>query len=375
MKHNTTTEFLHVMPGNNHWMYQFLQQMHRPQYIGRHRFLVLTNSQTMITHYPKMLAFKDLILLHGNDDHNLLKDKVLARNLLAAKHVIWHSFTGIAQKYAKYIKVLPGVAAKSIWIEWGEDIPVWDELTQGRLNQRFRAIGLTFPADEEFLKEKASDYRFFQTPMPFPNDCLKMIEQARPLKPFSSKAIRVQVFDGTLSMSQYSDTIQSLRGFADENIRIILPITPGLGWNERNYISDLSALRVLKTQAQEWFPDKLTVLTNPRPYASLLKYMWAVDIAVYCGERPLALWNILYMLYMGKKVFLPSSSPFYSFLKNCGAQIYDTDTISSMSFEEFSAPLAKREVPEFVLNYMDTQYVMEKWDELYSFLSSEQSAI
>ena len=71
------------------------------------------------------------------------------------------------------------------------------------------------------------------------------------------------------------------------------------------------------------------------------------------------------MIYMGKKVFLPADSDYYKFLTDNGIKVYDTNRISEMSFEEFSAPPEPSD-PSFINDLYDYEKNIRSWEQLFA---------
>ena len=52
------------------------------------------------------------------------------------------------------------------------------------------------------------------------------------------------------------------------------------------------------------------------PLEKYIQFLWKMDIAIFDFKQQAALGNIMNLLYMGKKIFLPSDNIMYVFLKN-----------------------------------------------------------
>ena len=100
------------------------------------------------------------------------------------------------------------------------------------------------------------------------------------------------------------------------------------------------------------------------------KFMWSVDIAVFCLYRQAALGNIIRLLYMGKKVFLPKDSVMYNFFVENGVEIYDTEAIPNMSYEEFVAPLKTAAPNPFIVKMMHEEDLVNSWNGIFQYLES-----
>lgn len=67
---------------------------------------------------------------------------------------------------------------------------------------------------------------------------------------------------------------------------------------------------------------------------------------------------------MGKKIYLPSGSPYYEFLRSQGLPVCDTRRIPEMTFEEFMAPVEYTNY-DWLYSYLNNGDVMDNWDRMF----------
>ena len=73
---------------------------------------------------------------------------------------------------------------------------------------------------------------------------------------------------------------------------------------------------------------------------------------------------------MGKKIFLPSNSEFYKFLKDQCLAIYDTNEIPNMTFEGFVKPPKQSDL-SWIKDYLNNDSSMTKWQAMFDELEKE----
>ena len=124
----------------------------------------------------------------------------------------------------------------------------------------------------------------------------------------------------------------------------------------------------LEVYAKKMFGEKASVMTKNIPFDEYVKLLWKVDIAVFDFDRPCGLGNMRILLYMGKKVFIPGDNDFYKFLTEKGIQVFDTNKIPEMTYEEFIAPPDNTNL-EWIRDYMNNDSCIHRWMEMFDKLA------
>ena len=178
-----------------------------------------------------------------------------------------------------------------------------------------------------------------------------------------SDKLRIQIgHNGLLSTNQIR-TIDTLSKFKDENIQLVISLAYNIG-DLKNAIDKKAYKNAVISIAKYHFGDKAVPFVNMISLDYYMKYLWTVDIVVFDIHRPCGLGNLLFMIYMGKKVFLPSDSDYYKFLTENGIKVYDTNRIAEMSFEEFSAPAEPSDL-SLIYELYDFDKNIERWEQLF----------
>lgn len=307
-----------------------------------------------------------------------------------AEHVILHGmFTGTKPLLPLLLLLLlfPRKMSKKLsWIEHGGDLYNWEYPHQNCkkpfidwMNRKIREsasiLGVCHPMDEYVLRETFhTNAPCFYTQLRTLEDPFSIWEAVRPeILPIAEddSLCRIQVGHNAFQLGNHIHILDMLEKFKDENIKIVLPMTYGMtgvfgdvygGYHYRNAVNEVS---------RGIFGDKGVLLSKHLPQKNYFRYLWNVDIAIFGQYRQAGLGNIHPLLYMNKKIFLPSRSIMYQWLVEQGVEVFDTEMIPNMTYEEFITPPSGKN-REWVVKFLtDNSY--ELWDKFYEALNMSTS--
>jgi len=186
----------------------------------------------------------------------------------------------------------------------------------------------------------------------------------------STKPVRIQVAHNSFSFNNHVKLLNYLEHFKDRDIELIVPMTYGVSgingsFGGREYINVVSAY------AKKLFGNKVTIMTENMPFEEYVKFLWTVDIAVFDFDRPCGLGNIRILLYMGKKIFLPSGNKFYDFLNEKGIKVYDTKSIKDLSYNDFITPPVDNDL-SWIKSYLNNDDAIAHWKKMFEELENER---
>lgn len=234
-----------------------------------------------------------------------------------------------------------------------------------------KVIGLTSECDDaEVFRQFPECKAIHLTPLPFGSDRIELLERNRPIEKRTDGIIKVQVAHNSLQVNNHISILAKLERFYAENIRIILPLSYGvfgIGGQYGGFDYKKSVIAVAKSM----FKNKVIIINKSIDIESYLRYLWQIDIVVFETSRPIGMANILYLMYMKKKIFLPSDSPQYKFFKEKGIEVYDTYKIPYMSYEEFSMPVKSTEVHQWVMNKFIVGNDIAEWGGFFELLEKQ----
>ena len=187
---------------------------------------------------------------------------------------------------------------------------------------RFKYISTVIDSEYERIKpiyNITAAYKLCKYPRDKP--CVK--EQAKEKK---SNYINIQAGHAGFELTNTTETLNILKKFKDENIRIFSPLSYG----NKNYIND-----VIKT-GKEIFGQKFIPLTNQMSgdkYEKLLSYM---DIYIHNSTGQMGLGNIDINMALMNKVYLNDKGVVYNDYVMQGYNVSRVSDINNQSFDVFS---------------------------------------
>ena len=259
-------------------------------------------------------------------------------------YVIWYSFI-VPHRYALYLATHPSVCKKSIWVVWGLDLHNWKlnsnslasrvkNWAHRRARKSFYAVVCLEEADrKKYLAEFGSGAIAICANLPLSKSALQELECLRFAKKRLNGKKFIQIEHNAHSFNNHLSIIEALSRHDEESFEYFIPLSYGTArdWegNPKDYIDQVISL------ADKYFGDRAHPILSMMPADTYTRLLWNMDIAIFGSDRQNGLGNILRMLYVGNKVFLPRENPTYQFLTQLGCEIGDTNELSNISTEDF----------------------------------------
>ena len=172
--------------------------------------------------------------------------------------------------------------------------------------------------------------------------------------------IKIVLGNSGQCLESYYQLIEMLKRFINKDITIDCLLNYG-GSEFRN----IDFINYSKTI----YGRKIKAHTSILAKDDYVKLMKEFDIYISSVTTQSGLGAIYLMLKLGKKVFLAGSN--YQHIKNLGAIVFHSDTISELSFDVFSTPLTineKRNNYEIINNLKNCEILSIRWENFYSQL-------
>lgn len=297
-------------------------------------------------------------------------------------HGIFFGTTSLLPLLALLI-IFPKYKKRLCWIEHGGDLYNWkrpDNTMKIKLvnwmNKYVRecasVIGVCHPVDEAFLKKE------------FDTQAVCVYSQLRTLAdPFSewervkpkggdvtNRPTLVQVGHNAFQLGNHIRILDMLEQFKDEEIKIVMPVSYGTTGIFGSIYGGKHYLKSIIVVAKQIFGDKVSILRKKIPVDNYNKYLWNVDIVIFDLYRQAGLGNLHALLYMNKKIFMPSGTILYDWFTSRGVEIYDTNMIPNMNYEEFIKPNVG-DNKKWVMDFL-TQNSYELWDVFFEELEKSK---
>lgn len=268
---------------------------------------------------------------------------------------------------------------KLAWIEHGGDLYNWQypynnwkkpfiDWMNRKIRESASVLGVCHPADEVFLR---SEFRTtapcYYTQLRTMADPFAVFEEVHIDKIKRTTKI-IQIGHNAFQLGNHIHILDMLEKFRHEDIQLILPMSYGLTGIFGDVYGGHYYRKAVNIIAKTTFGEKSILFYKNIPQKNYFQYLWNVDIVIFDLYRQAGLGNIHPLLYMNKKIFLPAGTVLYEWLTSQGLEIYDTNQIPSMSFDEFVAS-NKGSNREWVVDFLSKNGV-GLWDAFFEELES-----
>lgn len=347
---------------------------------GEHELLYINNDKTQpITNDDIEIPQREIFI----DDYSgcsRQEAKTITDVMKEYDYVVLHSMF-INDDIIKRIVRNRTLLKKIVWIEWGYDLYDWKVQIKS-LADRFRrrrariirtecyAVICIFPPDRKFYKErfpKASAHVFY-APYIGPKRAKRFKNYSEHRKLTESRengdTIYIQIGNRAYNRLRHIDALKKLEKFKDENIHLIIPLSYGReGYADR-----------VQRYAEEHFPGKVTCIKEFLPVKEYNEILSKADIAVFNAVRQIGLNSINTLIFNNVKIFIPSESVLFRYLRWKGVPIQNFDRINEMDFDEFISDF-EIEKPDMHMEYIkDLCRMKEKvmrWKRIYSRMRND----
>jgi len=271
--------------------------------------------------------------------------QMMRKEMDAADVIIWHGLI-FGAKRSLALCLMPQALKKSLWVMRGIDLFNWEKEGHGlktwltnQINYTVRkkipyAATVSLADTEVYRKVFPGNKEPFYMPYPIAESAFELMEQYRGVCPRPNGKVYIQVAHNAYTFNRHLEILDSIKHFQDENVRVIIPLSYGNDW----YNQEEGYARTVANCAVNYFGEKAAWLKRLMPPSDYSKLLCNVDISIYGASRQNGLGNILRSLYIGNKVYLSNQNPLFQYFKNCGIDVYETESISDLTFEEFCAP-------------------------------------
>jgi dTDP-N-acetylfucosamine:lipid II N-acetylfucosaminyltransferase len=363
----------HVFPGNNEHlvipMVRFLRDCTDSP--GHARFLVFRADSANREKYESGATEADGIVF-VDDTRGL---DLLVRTLGDRDYLVFHSLLHGA--LWNFLFHRPWLWRRVVWLPWGGDFHYdaflhprglrqrWRHCKVALMARRFRAICTLVPRDYDliagslgcagnYFRVTCSDHSLAHYQIP--SQWFEVASAQRPL--------RIQVGNSAARTNEHLAILDVLASYRQENLEVWCPLSYG--------DSDIAYRDRVRQRGHELFGDRFKPLLELMPLDRYMAFLDQVDILVFNHRRQQGLFNVSYMLFHGKKVFLRSDTTTYAMLQGFGINIWDTDTIRTMDFREFATMevCARRCNIELAQEHLSRECARAQWQQLFALLAS-----
>lgn len=357
--------FLHIVPPSTRMMNTFMSEIRKRFNKDEHIFYFINSCPLS---ERKLFEYENVFEMTGNT--RFQKILHFEKFINKSDYIIWHGMT--YQTRHILFASRPKVLKKSIWLMWGIDLYNWKvpsigikNLIKNKLNHYWRNhvknIISLLPFDEEFFHKEfpKSKAKFYNIPYPIGMESFHIMNSLSNWQNRENGKICVQVAHNAHVFNNHKEILNKLAKFQDENISLYLPLSygpePPAG---EKYINGVIH------EAITLFPNKTFCLRKLIPLNKYMRFLWNMDIVVLYAHRQNALGNICRQLYMGNKIFLSPKSPTYKFLKDKNIEIFSTDDIPNMTYEEFIKRPSNENAKKWIIDTYLPDNIFALWSKM-----------
>lgn len=225
---------------------------------------------------------------------------------------------------------------KMYWILWGGDLYAYQNRHRSiaqRLYEYIRSfiirrVGyIVNSMEQEFLLAQQW-YGVSATHIPYyvyPN--LVYRETAPPLK--QDTITRVIVGNSATPTNRHSYVFQRIHPIISAHQEVLLYCP--LSYGDREYAAEITRM------GTEMFGSTFVPMRSFMPFHAYIAFLQTIDIAIFYHDRQQAMANIITLLGMGKKVYMPDNISSTKHLRSLGITVYSLENFSlDTDFQEAS---------------------------------------
>lgn len=377
---DTYLKFLHIIRPSVELSVPIMKIINENFNANEHRFLIRRRINSLFC--EKFMEFNvvDLFLLGSNKIKRFL---YFYKKLNNCDVIVWHGlYVGYGEpvlslKELAFLSLFPKFLNKIAWVGWGIDLYKWRKEAFGyfsiksvfikfinKLSYKVRVqipyFITIFPPDADSFKKQ---FGYISKAMIFDGTYsnprfITDIEDSRPetIVKYPKRPLHIMIGHSANEYNDHFYLLDLLSKYRYENIQIYLPLSTG---PNRKYAQSV------EDYAKKLYGKKAVAINNKMSLKKYLEFLWNMDIVIFNIKHQAAVGNLMSLIYMCKKIYLPSDGLMYKFFNSQHVKIFDTNKIDIMNFQEFSKINIDRKPPEYVLERTDYIKNCEKWRDIF----------
>ncbi len=358
---------LHICTSSNYNVISSYIKFIYEEYYSKsnHTFIIMDK----ICNVPDNIKqYDNVIIVDENSAKNII---YIIKEMKSHDRIILHSLN---KTYFQFILLLNKKLFKKLfWVSWGADLYQWKVMKNSikykirnliayDVRMKIRNFVGIFPPDiDYFKKEFNSDAKTFYASYVggLYNNLYKKQYKLRTLaeKTLNNEYINIQIGHSSTSILNHIDVLENLVKYKNENIKIYIPLSYG----NKKYGDRVQEV------ATQLFKDKVVCIREMMDKDDYMKFLSAIDIAIFNTTRQIGLGNITPLLYMEKKIYIPKGTVMYDFYKDQEINICDYRDINKMNYDSFIEPVNMNNAKEYViLNSLNKEKKVEMWNNVFN---------
>jgi len=329
---------LHVVGDEPKFIIPFIKYINKEFPINDNLFLI-SNCQS--DNIGKYRGFNNVIIIRPLDNKSAILRKmfipykylasqiVLLILAMRAKKVIFHGLFDTKAILSLYAN--KWMMSKSSWVIWGGgDLDEKRHETNNIFNTIKRKVKGSFAEYITYIKEDYDRCVEFYAARGKLTECLMYESNVIPSSidltvrsdnKQNNEPTRLLVGNSADVENNQIEILKRLEQYKSENVEIYVPLSYGLKPWAPNWIDEVCRY------GRATFGSKFIPLLN---FMSLDEYrdlLGRIDVAIFDHKYQQAMGNTIYLLGIGKKVYIRAGIPSYEMLTRLGLQVYDNSSL------------------------------------------------
>ena len=163
---------------------------------------------------------------------------------------------------------------------------------------------------------------------------IDLINSIQPDKKKTDKRVRIFLGNSATEANNHVDCFNILKKFQDKDFSLTVPLSYGTP----------EYLQFVKKKGEKLFGEKFSTIENFLNRREYINKVQEFDIGIMFHNRSQAFGNCVTLLTLGKKLYLKSNNPLYTFFQKLGIKVFDANAIREINFEEFCDPLTAEDI-------------------------------
>lgn len=218
--------------------------------------------------------------------------------------------------------------------------------------RNFRGIVSAFPQEGNLV------YRWYHAKGEFFNSFLypNFIYKQTSFENNNKKnKITIQVSHFADPRGKHLEVFELLKNLKNDRIEVMCPLVYG----------DVDYGKKVISRGNELFESNFSYQLALLPVDDYVKLLNKIDIAVFAHDGNLAGGNMIYLIGLGKKVYLRSDTAAHDFFKSIGLRLYDIDN----EFNSLTEPISKNDALnniQIIKKYFTEENLIKQWGEVFN---------
>ena len=305
-------KYVHIIH-NDKFIVPFIDFIEKHFRGDEHLFIFAFDNNTVKFPIPKGENILDITNRYPGRKNILRFSAAVTPYVRRAEKVILHSL--FSSDLVHYLYLHRWFLKKCYLVMWGGDYYFPEK--QSRFKHRvIRDMGHFIsgtPGEYDYVKKQYGAKGGYIKAISYPSNIFK----ERAFKPRTGETVRIMVGNSSDPTNNHLEIFEKLLPYKEEDIEIVVPLS---------YPNPDNARRVAEA-GESMFGAKFKALTAYLSLEAYVELLSGVDIAIFNHNRQQAFGNMVTLLGLGKKVYVPKRSTLMGTLEEYGIKVYDTDTI------------------------------------------------